>query len=94
MEIDDIPPQPKQLKKYTCVLCKNSFDKPSTKQLCGFCLELFIFIIVLVAGSLLLGPLGVFVALVMAIILSVIRMLTKKKVCPFCKSENFVQNYK
>ena len=100
MEIEDFVksrPSVKNLKqvpnrKYTCVLCGNPFDKPKTKQFGSFLLEVFVFILSLIAGTLLFGVFGVFMAIIIMFILSIIRMCFKKKVCPYCQSENFIKH--
>lgn len=83
-----IPKQSKQPKppRYTCMLCHNQFDKPKTSYFGSCALEIVIFLI-----------LGIFVnlalAFVVTLIISSIRLSSKKRVCPYCKSENFLQHW-
>ncbi len=78
--------------KYTYAICKNGFDKPATKQMGSFMMEVAIFIVLLVLGWLFLGAIGIVGAFVVAICISIVRSFSRKQVCPHCKSENFIKN--
>lgn len=75
-------------KKYTCALCKKSFDKPKVYYLGSFVLELGVYILA-VFGALFFG----LWVLIIPIVYSFIRLCSRKKGCPFCKSENIFKNY-
>lgn len=79
--------------KYKCVLCNNNFDKPKTKSFGSFWMELgllllsiFLYFIFPAAGTLLF-------AIILCV--SVFRSLSisRKKVCPYCGSENFIKRF-
>ncbi len=81
-----------QILRYTCVICHNSFDNPTVKFLGSFGLELFIFFALLFVGALFMGSIGIFIAFIIALVISVVRRFSKKEICPYCKSENFIKN--
>ncbi len=96
MELDEYikqnPTNPKRY-KYSCMMCKRGFDKPKKKSLGSLLLELGIFILALIGGTLFLGVFGVILAFVVMIIVSLIRIISTKKVCPHCNSEVFLKNF-
>jgi transposase-like protein len=98
MEIEDFvkanPPKPKPQQtykqskppRYTCMICHNQFDKPKTSYFGSFALEIAIFLVLAIFVHLAL-------AFVVTLIFSAVRLSSKKRVCPYCKSENFVQHW-
>ena len=77
----------KMLKKYTCAICNKQFDKPKTKYVGSFIMEIIVFILGVIC-------LGILPALALMIIISVLRLLTKRRVCPICNSQHFYKNNK
>lgn len=86
--------------KYTCLLCKKSFDKPAsgvwfvdvvralTVNLIG--------VLAIICGFINSVPAGIMLTLLYAFcwgFFIVAKKIFGKKLCPYCKSENFIKNY-
>ena len=73
--------QSDNLNNYTCALCKRGFPKPKVKYIGSFLLEIALWIVAIAF----LGYYG----LIIGVIFSLMRLFSRKKVCPHCGSENF-----
>ena len=92
--------------QYTCMICHNNFDKPVVRYMCRFYLELLLFLMLMficlmfyIFGYLsvpLLKILSIKIfawSFVISIVFSVIRRCSRKEICPYCKSENFIKHW-
>ena len=87
-------------KKYTCLLCKRSFDKPAS-GVWYFDIVRALAVNLLAVVAIILGftinsvAIGISLTLLYAFcwgFFIVAKKLFGKKLCPHCKSENFIKN--
>lgn len=79
-------------KKYTCPICNHGFNRPKVKYMGSFILEFGLYIIFVLGGGIALGGIGCFFGFLIGVFFSFIRAASRKKICPFCGSENFYRN--
>ena len=95
MEIDDFVKsnsrQPQT--RYRCMICHNAFNKPVVRYTGSCLLELIVFVVTFIIGAMFLGVIGIAISFIIAIIFSVIRRCSRKEICPYCKSENFIKHW-